>query len=77
MKRKKILLPTFSDIIEEVVSLETEQIEEMKDILSKVLIERRRASFLKNHEETLKDAAEGKLFSSNNPGEIAQWLKNL
>ncbi|MCW3089172.1 MAG: hypothetical protein JWP81_241 [Ferruginibacter sp.] len=70
-------MANFSEIVEKVVSLETEQMEEIKDIISKVLVEKRRASFLKNHHEALKDAEEGKLFGSNNPTEIAQWLKSL
>ena len=70
-------METFSDIMEKVISLDTEEIEEMRDVISKVLVERRRASFLKNHKDALKDAADGKLFSSDNPIEIAQWLKNL
>jgi hypothetical protein len=70
-------MPNFSDIVEEVISLETEQMEELKDIISKALIEKRRASFLTTHQEALKDAAEGALLSSNNTTEIAYWLKNL
>jgi hypothetical protein len=70
-------MPNFSDIVEEVISLETEQMEEIKDIISKALVEKKRASFLINHQDSLQDAIEGALFSSNNPTEIAQWLKNL
>jgi hypothetical protein len=70
-------MPNFSDIVEEVISLETEQMEEIKDIISKALVEKRRVSFLKNHQDALQDAAEGALFSSDNPTEIADLLKNL
>ena len=70
-------MPNFSDIVEEVISLDTDQMEEIKDIISKVLVEKRRASFLKNHQEALKDAADGKLFSTSNPTEIAKWLERL
>lgn len=70
-------MPNFSDIVEEVTSLEAEQMEEIKDIISKVLIEKRRESFLKNHQEALQDAADGKLFDSDDPKEIALFLKNL
>ena len=70
-------MPNFSEIVEEVISLEAEQMEEIKDIISKVLVEKKRESFLKNHEEALKDAAEGKLVSTDNPDVIAQFLKKL
>jgi hypothetical protein len=70
-------MPNFSDIVEEVTSLEAEQMEEIKDIISKVLIEKKRESFLKNHQEALLDAANGKLFNSSDPEEIALFLKNL
>ena len=70
-------MPNFSDIVEEVTSLEAEQMEEIKDIISKVLIEKRRESFLKNHQEALQDAADGKLFHSDDPEEITLFLKNL
>ena len=70
-------MPTFSDVMEKVISLDTEEIEEMKDVITKVLVERRRLSFLKSHQDALKDAADGQLFSSDNPIEITQWLKNL
>lgn len=74
---KNIIMPNFSDIADEVISLETGQMEEIKDIISKVLVEKRRSSFLKDHQDALKDATEGKLFSSDNPAEIAHRLKNL
>ena len=70
-------MPNFSDIVEEIIALEAEQMEEIKDIISKVLVERKRASFLKNHHDALKDAVDGNLFSSDNPTEIADRLKNL
>jgi hypothetical protein len=70
-------MPNFSDIVEEVTSLEAEQMEEIKDIISKVLVEKRRESFLKNHQEALQEAASGKLFSSDDPEATALFLKNL
>lgn len=70
-------MPDFSDIVETVVSLEPEQMEEIKDIISKALVEKRRVSFLKNYQDSIKDAAEGKLFGSDDPTEITNWLKNL
>lgn len=72
---KTFPMPRFVDIVEDVTSLNVEEMEEIRDIISKILVEKRREEFLKNHEEALKDAREGKLFSSNNIEEIRKWLE--
>ncbi len=68
-------MPTFADIVEEVTSLKVQEMEKIRDIISKILVEKRREEFLKNHFEALKDAQEGKLFSSNNFEEIKKHLE--
>ncbi len=68
-------MPRFADIVEEVTSLKIEEMEEIRDIISKKLVEKRREEFLKNHMEALEDAREGKLFSSNNFEEIKKRLE--
>lgn len=70
-------MPNFSDIVKEVISPETEQMEEIEDINSIALFEKRKAYLLKSHQDAKKEATEGELFSSDNPTEIAHWLKNL
>ncbi len=70
-------MPRFVDIVEDVTSLNTEEMAEIRDIINKILIEKRREEFLKNHEEALRDAAEGKLFSSNSISDIKKRLDEL
>ncbi len=65
----------FVDIVEQVTSLDVEEMQEIRDIISKVLVEKRREEILKNHFEALKDVEEGKLFSSDNPEEIKKRLQ--
>ncbi len=67
----------FIDIVETVTSLSLEEMEEVQDIISKVLLEKRRSAFLKNHQKALQDAEAGTLFSSDSPNEITGWLKEL
>lgn len=67
-------MPRFVDIVEDVTSLNTEEMAEIRDIINKILIEKRREEFLKNHEEALKDAAEGKLKFYDNPTDLINAL---
>ncbi len=39
-------MPTFADIVEEVTSLKVEEMEEMRDIISKILVEKKESNTL-------------------------------
>ena len=67
-------MPRFTDIVDEVTALEAEQMEEMRDIINKLLIEKKREQYLQQYKQALTDSKEGKLFSSNNIDEISKWL---
>ena len=64
----------FTDIVDEVAALEAEQMEEMRDIINKLLIEKKREQYLQQYKQALIDSKEGKLFSSTNIDEISKWL---
>ena len=67
-------MPTFADIVEKVTSLEMEEMEEMKKIISQTLVEKKRTLYLQQYQQALIDSKEGKLFSSSNFDEISKWL---
>ena len=67
-------MPRFTDIVDEVAALEAEQMEEMRDIINKLLIEKKREQYLHQYKQALIDSKEGKLFSSTNIDEISKWL---
>jgi predicted transcriptional regulator len=69
-------MPTFADIVEEVTSLKVEEMEEIRNIISKILVEKKREKYLVQYKEALRDSKEGKLFSSNNIDEIGKWLND-
>ncbi len=69
-------MPTFADIVEEVTSLKVEEMEEIRNIISKILVEKKREQYLVQYKEALRDSKEGKLFSSNNIDEIGKWLND-
>jgi hypothetical protein len=69
-------MPRFADIVEDVTSLSTEEMEEIRRIINHILIERRKEHFLETYKQALKESKEGKLFSSDNFEEIAKWLNN-
>jgi hypothetical protein len=67
-------MPTFADIVEKVTSMEMEEMEEMKKIISQTLVEKKRALYLQQYQQALVDSKEGKLFCSSNFDEISKWL---
>ena len=67
-------MPTFADIVEKVTSMEMEEMEEMKKIISQTLVEKKRALYLQQYQQALTDSKEGKLYSSSNFDEISKWL---
>lgn len=69
-------MPKFADVVDEVTSLSLEEMEEMRRIINKILVEKKRDHFLKVYEQSLIDSKEGKLFASSNIEEIAKWLNS-
>ncbi len=67
-------MPRFADIVEEVTSLNTEEMAEIRDIISKILIEKRREEILRNHDIALKQAKEGKLKFYDNSSDLLNAL---
>ncbi len=63
-------MPTFPDLVEEVVLLSKEEMEELRGILNKKLVERRRQEILTASEEAMKEYEEGKSISLKTPQEI-------
>lgn len=68
-------MPRFVDIVEDVTSLSIEEMEEIKRIIEKVLIEKRRDEITKSGEEARKAYKEGKLKFYNNPDDLINSLK--
>ena len=69
-------MPTFADIVEKVTSLEMEEMEEIRNIISKTLVEKKRQLYFEQYQQALDDSNEGKLFSSSNLEEISTWLNS-
>ncbi len=67
-------MPTFADIVEEVTSLNTEEMAEMRDIINKILIEKRREEFLRNKEESEQLYKDGKLKFYDNATDLINAL---
>jgi hypothetical protein len=54
-------MPRFADIVENVTSLNPDEMAEIRDIINKILIEKRREEILKDKFESEKLYKEGKL----------------
>ena len=67
-------MATHVSIIEEIATLNTDEIEEVRDNINKILIEKKRQQYLSQFHQSLADGKEGKLFTSNNIDEITKWL---
>jgi hypothetical protein len=67
-------MPTRANIIEEIVALDTDEIEEVRDDINKILIEKKRQQYLNQFHQSLADSKSGILFTSNNIDEITKWL---
>ncbi len=65
---------TFSDIGDRATSLDIDEMEELKEIISKVLIEKRREEILRNHEESKELYSIGKLKFYDNSTDILNAL---
>ncbi len=70
-------MPTFSGLVEEVVLLSKEEMEELRGILNKKLVERRRQEILTASEEAMKEYEEGKLISLKTPQEIKKYFTEI
>ena len=67
-------MPTFSDIVDKATSLDIDEMQQLKEIISKVIIEKRREEILKNHEESKELYAAGKLKFYDNATELLNAL---
>jgi hypothetical protein len=70
-------MPTFSDLVDEVVLLSKEEMEELRGILNKKLVERRRQEILTASEEAMKEYEEGKSISLKTPQEIKKYFTEI
>ncbi len=70
-------MPTFSDLVDEVVLLSKEEMEELRGILNKKLVERRRQEILTASEEAMKEYEEGKSISLKTPHEIKKYFTEI
>jgi ectoine hydroxylase-related dioxygenase (phytanoyl-CoA dioxygenase family) len=67
-------MPRFVDIVEDVTSLSVKEMEEIKNIIEKLLIEKKREEILKSIEEAKKEAKEGKLKFYDNSNDLMSSL---
>lgn len=67
-------MPRFADIVEEINALSIEEIDEIKLIIDKIRIEKRREEIAKNHEEAKKEYKEGKLKFYDNTDDLMNAL---
>lgn len=64
----------FADIVEEVTSLQIEEMEEIRNIISRTLIEKRREEFLKARQQSEQLYKEGKLKFYENSSDLLNAL---
>jgi len=64
----------FTDIAEEVTSLNMEEMQEIRDIITKILAEKRREEFLKNKSQSEQLYNEGKLKFYDNSSDLLNAL---
>jgi ectoine hydroxylase-related dioxygenase (phytanoyl-CoA dioxygenase family) len=67
-------MPKFVDIVEDVTSLSLSEMEEIKRIIEKVLIEKRRDEILQSGEEAKKELKEGRLKFSDSANDLMNML---
>lgn len=67
-------MPTFANIIDEISSLNKEEMEEIHSIITKILAEKRREEFLNNKSESIQLYKEGKLKFYDNSTELLNSL---
>ena len=62
--------------MERVKAFPLEEMEEIRNIISKTLVEKKRQLYFEQYQQALADSNEGKLFSSSNLEEISTWLNS-
>jgi len=67
-------MPKFADIVENVTSLNTEEMEEIRNIISKILVEKRRDEILKARSESEQINKEGNLKFYDNSSDLVNAL---
>ena len=67
-------MQTIADIVKRINALTLEEMEEIINIISKILVEKKRQLYFEQYQQALADSNEGKLFSSSNFEEISSWL---
>jgi hypothetical protein len=67
-------MPKFADIVENVTSLSLSEMEEIKRIIEKVLIEKRREEILQSGEDAKKELKERKLKFSDSANDLMNTL---
>ena len=68
---------TFSEIAEQIKLLETDQLHELKIIISTIINERKTAEILRHHNEAVDNFEAGKLQSYKNTEEVSAALNAL
>ena len=68
---------TFSELVETVEHLSQEEMEELRDILRKKLMEKREQEILKASEDASREYEEGKTISLSSPQEIKSYFNDL
>jgi len=69
-------MQTIADIVKRINALTLEEMEEIINIISKILVEKKRQLYFEQYQQALADSNEGKLFSSSNYEEISTWLNS-
>ena len=67
-------MPKFIDIVDDVTSLSLSELEEIKHIIEKILIEKRREEILKSGEDAKKEHNENKLKFYNSANDLMNTL---
>ncbi len=70
-------MPTFAELVENVDQLSMNEMREMREILDKRLVEKRRQEILDASEQAMKDYEEGKTISLNSPEEMKKFFNDL
>lgn len=70
-------MPTFADLVDSVDNLSKEEVEEMRRILDRKLIELKEQEILEALEEAKRDRIEGKTITLSSPEEIKDWFNKI
>ncbi len=70
-------MPTFAELVDNVVHLSTEEMEEMRRILNRKLAEKKRQELYEASEEAMKEYKEGKSITLNTPEEIRKYFTDI